>query len=329
MRRKAFTLIELLVVIAIIGILISLLLPAVQKIREAAARMSCSNNLHQLALAAHNFHDSNNRFPSGVNMPLPVPPNPPILVLGNKVSAAPPPIPLKYISLFEALLPYVEQGPLYNQFDFTKNQYANTATPASPGNQIVKTYLCPSDRAPQQVTYASSGFPPNYFAANSYVGNPGIIGFYYTDMTQDGIFYINSSVTMTGISDGTSNTFMFGERLRVDPVLDAIYNAKTPPQPSYMESHSGWAWTNQYPGWDYLGGAQLPINYLVPAGTTSDPNFSVSDPRFNSYGSGHTAGANFGFADGSVRFLSQNVPVVILQQLSTRAGGEVIDSSQY
>jgi prepilin-type N-terminal cleavage/methylation domain-containing protein/prepilin-type processing-associated H-X9-DG protein len=320
MRRKAFTLIELLVVIAIIGILIALLLPAVQKIREAAARIQCANNLHQLGLAAHNFHDANQHFPSGVNLPG----GPWSVGPGGKGTAPPAPVPGKFISLFEALLPYVEQGNLYNQFDFTKNQYANTATPASPGNQIVKTYLCPSDAAPQQVTYVSGGFT-NYFAANSYVGNPGIIGFFQTDMTQDGMFYINSSVTMTGISDGTSNTFMFGERLRIDPVLDSISSLGA----NYMESHSGWAWTNQYPGWDYLGGAELPINYKTPPGTTSDPNFTVSDPRFNSYGSGHTAGANFCFADGSVRFLTQTVPLIVLQQLSTRAGGEVIDSSQY
>jgi prepilin-type N-terminal cleavage/methylation domain-containing protein/prepilin-type processing-associated H-X9-DG protein len=320
MRRKAFTLIELLVVIAIIGILISLLLPAVQKIREAAARMSCSNNLHQLALAAHNFHDSNQRFPSAVNLPY----NP--QVAGGTSPSAP--IPLKYISFFQALLPYVEQGPLYNQFDFTHDQYTNATTPNSPANQIVKTYLCPSDNAPQHTTYTTTTGVTYYFAANTYVANSGIVGFYTGNMDQTGIFYINSSVRMTDISDGTSNTFMFGERNRIDPNLDVVYGHGNPPQPDFFEQHSGWAWTNSLPGFDYLGGAVQPINWKFPP-VTSDPNNVIEDQRFSSYGSQHTAGANFGFADGSVRFLTQTVPLTILQQLSTRAGGEVIDSSQY
>jgi prepilin-type N-terminal cleavage/methylation domain-containing protein/prepilin-type processing-associated H-X9-DG protein len=317
MRRKAFTLIELLVVIAIIGILIALLLPAVQKIREAAARIQCANNLHQLGLAAHNFHDANSKFPSAVNIPYTV-----AVANGNCPTA---PIPGKYISLFEALLPYVEQGPLYNTIDFTHDQYTNSATPNSPANQIVKTYLCPSDAGPQHTTYTASG-TTWYFAANSYVANAGIVGFYTSSMDQTGIFYINSSVTMTGISDGTSNTFMFGERNRIDPNFDVVYGTST--QPDYFEEHSGWAWTNSLPGFDYLGGAVQPINWKFPAVKT-DPGFVLEDARFSSYGSGHTAGANFCFADGSVRFLTQTVPLVVLQQLSTRNGGEVIDASQY
>jgi prepilin-type N-terminal cleavage/methylation domain-containing protein/prepilin-type processing-associated H-X9-DG protein len=320
MRRKAFTLIELLVVIAIIGILIALLLPAVQKIREAAARIQCANNLHQLGLAAHNFHDSNNRFPSAVNIPYTVP-----VANGNCPTA---PIPGKYISFFQALLPYVEQGPLYNTFDFTHDQYTNAATLNSPANQIVKTYLCPSDAAPQHTTYTTTTGVTYYFAANTYVANSGIVGFYTSSMDQTGIFYINSSVTMTSISDGTSNTLMFGERNRIDPNLDVVYGHGNPPQADYFEEHSGWAWTNSLPGFDYLGGATQPINWKFPA-VTSDPGFVFEDQRFSTYGSGHTAGANFCFADGSVHFLTQSVPVVVLAQLSTRAGGEVIDSSQY
>jgi prepilin-type processing-associated H-X9-DG protein len=142
-------------------------------------------------------------------------------------------------------------------------------------------------------------------------------------MDQTGILYINSSIKMTDISDGTSNTFLFGERNRIDPNLDAVYGA------NFMEEHSGWAWTNSLPGYDYLGGAAQTINWTFPAGLTSDPGFVYDDIRFSVYGSGHTAGANFCFADGSVHFLPNSVPIVVLQQLSTRAGGEVIDASQY
>ncbi len=311
LKRKAFTLIELLVVIAIIGILIALLLPAVQKVREAAARISCTNNLKQLGLASQNFHGDFQRFPSGVNIPF-------TTKVGGGSLCPNPPNPGQYKSVFQALLPYVEQEPLYRQFDYTKNQYANSATPTAPANTVVKTYLCPSDRAPTQVVYNNA----NYFAANSYVGNPGVYGFFTTSMDQTGIFFINSSVRIADITDGTSSTFLFGERNRIDFNLNAVYG------PNFMENHSGWAWTNTLPGFDYLGGSVAAINWACPA-VNSDPGFVYEDIRFSVYGSGHTQGANFCFCDGSVRFLNNNTPVVVLQQLSTRNGSEVVDSSQY
>jgi prepilin-type N-terminal cleavage/methylation domain-containing protein len=125
MRRRAFTLIELLVVFAIIAILIGLLLPAVQKIREAAARISCANNLHQLGLAAHNFHDSNSAFPPGYV------PGPPRTNEG----------------VFIDLLPYVEQDNIYKQWVFTPWGYQNWGKangPAGPAWNVVKTYQCPT-----------------------------------------------------------------------------------------------------------------------------------------------------------------------------------------
>jgi prepilin-type N-terminal cleavage/methylation domain-containing protein/prepilin-type processing-associated H-X9-DG protein len=310
MKRKGFTLIELLVVIAIIAILIGLLLPAVQKVREAAARMSCSNNLKQLGLAAQGYHDAVGVLPPGVN------------IARSYGSNSPPPRPGQGFSLFEALLPYVEQGNLYNQLNLSASggydtQYANCNGPTSPGNTVVKTYLCPSDIGPAQVTYNQY-----YLGANSYGGNAGIRSFYWAAMTNDGVFYINSSVKLVGITDGTSSTFLFGERRRVDPAYAAITG-------SGLENKSGWAWANHFPGFDYLFGPVQPINWTIPAGTTTDPTFSLQDDRCSVYGSYHINGANFCFADGSVRFLSQSVPVTVLQQLSTRAGGEAVDASQY
>src|SRR5207253_7506203 len=131
--------------------------------------------LKQLGLAAHNFHGDYNRFPSAVNLPF-------TATVANGQSATAP-IPGRYISLFEFLLPYVEQGNVYNQFDFTKNQYANANGPNSPANNIVKTYLCPADGAPAHTTYTTGGVT-YYFAANTYVGNAGVVGFYTGSMDQ-------------------------------------------------------------------------------------------------------------------------------------------------
>jgi prepilin-type N-terminal cleavage/methylation domain-containing protein/prepilin-type processing-associated H-X9-DG protein len=313
MRRKGFTLIELLVVIAIIAILIGLLLPAVQKVREAASRMSCSNNLKQWGLAAHNYHDTNKRFPPGVNLPFTT------TVGGNKQSGGPV-IAGRYISLFESLFPYSEQDNLYKLLDTTQNQYANCLGQDSPGAQGVPILLCPSDVGPTQTTWVTGG-KTYYFGATSYGGNPGVYGFYTTSMDETGIFYINSRVKMTAISDGTSNTLMFGERNRKDPIYELIYKED-------FGNRSGWAWTNTLPGFDYLFGAAQPINWLMPTNITADPGFVYEDLRFSTYGSQHSGGANFTFCDGSVRFLANTVPLLTLQQISTRAGGEVFDSSQ-
>jgi prepilin-type processing-associated H-X9-DG protein len=118
---------------------------------------------------------------------------------------------------------------------------------------------------------------------------------------------------------------MFGERNRIDHTYDQIYGGG---QAGAFGQRSGWAWANSLPGFDYLFGASQPINWVMPTSLTSDPGFVYEDMRFSCYGSNHTNGANFCLCDGSVRFLSNSTPLLILQQMSTRAGGEVIDNSQ-
>ena len=243
MKRKAFTLIELLVVIAIIAVLVGLLLPAIQKVREAANRMSCQNNLKQLGLAAQNYQTALGKFPPGVNIPYTV------TGLGNGASSPPPVVQGQSFSLFEALLVYIEQDNINSNMNYvgptsgTKNgvpyvgynsqYYVNTTTlvgncynATDPGIQIVKTYLCPSDTAPTQTNYTTTINGASHtltFGANSYLGNAGRISYYLSSMTQDGLFYHNSSVKIADIIDGTSNTIAFGERNRVDLNYDAIY----------------------------------------------------------------------------------------------------------
>lgn len=326
MKRRGFTLIELLVVIAIIAILIGLLLPAVQKVREAAARIQCSNNLKQLGLAAHNYHDTNNRFPSGLS------------ASGYPYYGA---------TVFTYLLPYVEQDNLARFFNTNPQSLAEAQSPSfdasgnktinAPTAQVVKTYVCTSDNLddnPVELTWTGTGYSTGFYSMTSYVGNAGTHSTYFNDpMSNDGIFFMTgpgsrpnanqTPVKMTAIRDGTSNTLMFGERSHFDPMFDQLLAPPNATFSRYKISEWGaWGWTGGGNGTTHvLACSRMPINYTTPTGTS--PGYTAVNLRMSAFGSGHSGGANFTFADGSVHFISDAVNPIVLRNLSTRAGGEV------
>ena len=320
-QRRAFTLVELLVVIAIIGILIGMLLPAVQQVREAARRTQCANNLRQLALATHNYESSRGQFPPGLNLPI----SSAGIFAGSDIAnkVGPPPIKDRFGSWMSWILPQIEQNNLAAAYDFSqKGEFTtNTNATTSPGAQAVPAFNCPADINPGEVNEVSG----HYFAANSYFGSSGIQAWYSLsydpseDLMFNGMYYYNSKVTFAKMIDGSSNTLAIGERYSVDKVYDEFSS-------SPFSSFRGWAWSGFNSVRDCLAGTLVPVNYQIPEG--QDPNNfnnGVSDNKFSSFSSAHPGGANFAIGDGSVRFISaeSTADLPLLQSLAKIADGNV------
>jgi prepilin-type N-terminal cleavage/methylation domain-containing protein/prepilin-type processing-associated H-X9-DG protein len=308
-NRRGFTLIELLIVIAIIAILVGLLLPAVQKVREAAARTKCQNNLKQMGLALHAYHDANNGFPSGY------------MASGPYVDGATDTSP--GWGWAATILPYIEQTAIYQQLNLTQPIQQSTAVQA-----IIKTYLCPSDFVVPGAFSVLDPFGNSLCMAGptSYAACCGSDASGTTDPTGNGVFYRNSHTTFAGITDGSSNTILVGER--------AWANANG-------------AWAGAVPGGVLMRGQSNPCQPNIPGAWYPSATLAISHAHLNNalvdpdgsagmddYSSKHFGGSNFLFGDGSVHFIrsvssdnadgSYSVDGLIFQALATRAGDEVI-----
>jgi prepilin-type N-terminal cleavage/methylation domain-containing protein/prepilin-type processing-associated H-X9-DG protein len=311
--RRAFTLIELLVVIAIIAILIGLLLPAVQKVREAGARLQCGNNIKQLGLAMHSFESEYGFFSPGINLPISsasgAVSSTDTLVTSGKIPQ--PPFPNQFGSWLAYLLPYVEQKNIKDSYNFSVREYGNAGSPTAIAAQVINTYICPSDFVPnpviQYLTY--------HLAVNSYLANAGVKSWFIATASFDGVFQINSRTAILEIQDGVSNTFMIGERFSKDKEWADLPNRR------------GWAWANYNAPQDVLCGTLQPVNYIMPPGVGPSPSFAFQDNRLSSFGSAHQGGANFAFCDGSVRFvtLTSAGDLPRLQLLARPNDGQIVE----
>jgi len=332
-RSRGFTLIELLVVIAIIAILIALLLPAVQQAREAARRSQCKNNLKQIGLAMHNYHDVANTFPFA-------------WMLGANFNA----------SVWGIMiLPYIDQAPLYNQWDSSippfnqaggmgfgpaANVQRNLAAIRTP----LSVYMCPSTPAANEHNYdlTAAGFPITYtsartdyistngvragFASVAYAGNPG--GDRDGALSAVGVNPSNPSQSagnitrMRDITDGTSNTILIGERTggtniyrktQVDTTLTGL-----------LGPVNGGGWGDILNGENWIAGALIDgtPSPLAPNGGPCAVN--CSNARGAGLHSFHVGGAQILLADGAVRFISENISAYVLSGLVTKKKAEII-----
>lgn len=307
-RRSGFTLIELLVVVAIIGVLIGLLLPAVQKVREAANRLSCSNNLKQIGLAAHNYHDSFHRLPAG------------------QISST-------RFSALSKLLPYIEQDNLYNQIDFNSNEFAPPNLPAI--MQGIGIFRCPSDVAESPLPQA--GGPTNYMA------NKGS-GIVWQDTSgpnanmpmPNGVFYYDSRIKFADIKDGLSNTAFFSERLLgdgsnsiVSPIEDVFLDTNSPTTPDeavqMCDALDITDLANQFPffmGAPWSDGQHTYLHASLP--NTRSCGFLYVLRAVMPPSSRHLGGVNLLMGDGSVHFIQNGIDLPTWRGMGSRNGGEVI-----
>ncbi len=348
--RRAFTLIELLVVIAIIGVLIALLLPAVQAAREAARRSQCTNNLKQLGIAVHNYIDSNQVLPA--------------YCYNDNIYWR--------SSWVVAILPSMEQQPLYNSINLSQEMTARANTTLN--STKISTLLCPSD--PQKQRPAASNGADYQWGPITYSGNqggPGSIrratGTIVPGATRQGSpalpFGVQAPVGLESITDGTSSTGLFSEKLLgvagypQVPISDTLDSLRTmypagvaltpdanspaatlsfvnsckalPPTTTASSGLSGHAWLIAGPLQPFISGYHhfgAPNTHSCVASNTEDASWGGTFPEINPTSS-HPSGVNLGMADGSVKFIKDSIALPTWWALGTRNGREAVSAGDY
>lgn len=354
--RVGFTLIELLVVIAIIGVLIALLLPAVQQAREAARRNTCTNNLKQIGLALHNYHDAYNIFPPGGRRCR--------NIVNNNLEV------WGGWSIHSVLLPYMDQAATYSALNFERDSYVTDSGRDGGGNHtaistIIGSYNCPSDQMKPPLGFG--GTPGFRYAGNNYVGSAGDttrLGT-YSSTDSRGIFWIDSNTSLNTIPDGTKNTIFFSERLK------GVSNLQMKSKAHVFGNSPAWpASTTRVPLLmnpgayqpvvtacnvyrDGIVSTNVTTNYRGHAGrswhpghwtysmfnTVHTPNSSNADcmeggcgefdcSGFFTASSNHPGGVNALHGDGSVQLYSDSIDQAVWWALGSRAGGETVSGNK-